>query len=375
MNAIGCVLTKRQFLNNDLWKFTPENEIIYNKESVTVNDWKLSKGAQSLSLQSISKKNIRASFAGFKIEELLGLVGAQEMGGGAINGDITVQNPLQDLRVSADLTVKNTQLYGEAIGDIDAEVNNLKEVTAYDIDFALKGAGNNAEIYGIYDLANPVDALNFDADIRALKLAPFQIFAEEFIENLHGTLVADAEISGNVNAPSLVGFVRAEKAGVTVKQLGTPIDFGEQRIELDGNAIHFTDFKLIDSTGNTGLINAYILTEDYRNYYYDLDISANNFLILDTESSDNDLYYGKMIVDATASVTGDLFSPIIEANASPKKGSDLTYVVPASSANIDYGEDVVTFVDGFDSVPAEGNKSFGYGAFASGAGIEFNRAT
>lgn len=332
-------------LNNRPWKFSPENEIFYNSKDILIENWELGNGVQSIALESLSPEKLRARFADFRIQEVLALGGFERMASGSVNGTVTVFDPLSELKTDVDLQVKDSKLYKQAIGDARIDVNNLKSASAYEVDFALSGAGNDAKIKGFYDLANPVDALNFQVDIKSLGLEPFNPFAKEFIHNLHGTLIADAEITGNVSAPSLVGFVQTEQAGLTLNQLGAPLDFGNQKIVLDGNVILFEDFTLIDSTGNKGLINAYIITQDFVDYEYDLDITAENFLILDTKQEDNELYYGKMIVDATAKVRGDLFSPIIDATASPREGSDLTYVVPAAESVVDKGEGVVRFIN------------------------------
>ena len=337
-------------LNNETWKFSPQNEIIYTPESITVNDWSLSNGKQSLGIESISAEQIQATFKGFRIEELLSVVQMQDIAGGALNGTVTIDNPLTDLRVDTDLDVKNTVFYQSPLGNARIDVNNRKKIDAYAIDFALQGEGNDATIKGVYDLGNPVDAMNFAVDIKSLRLAPFKPLAEGVLSGMHGYLVTKAEISGNATAPSLVGFVQMKNAGLTIDQLGAPFNFGEQKIDLDGSVIRFRDFELFDSTNNRALVNAYIITEDFQNYEYDLDISAKNFLVMDTNEEDNDLYYGKMYVDAIAEVKGDLFSPVIEVTASPQKNSDLTYVVPTSGASVDYGEGVVTFVDGLDDI-------------------------
>ncbi len=335
-------------LNNESWKFSPQNEIIYTSENILINDWKLSNGKQSLGIESVSAEEIKATFKGFQIEELLSVVQMQDIGGGAINGTVTIDNPLDDLRVDADLDIKNAIFYRSPMGNARIDVNNRKKIDAYAVDFSLKGEGNDAAIKGVYDLGNPVDAMNFVVDIKSLKLAPFEPLAAGAVSNMGGYLVTNAEISGVVTAPSLVGFVQMKEAGLTIEELGAPLKFGEQKIDLDGSVIRFRDFEVFDSTNNKALVNAYIITEDFQEYEYDLDVTAKNFLVLNTTAGDNDLYYGKMYVDAIAEVRGDLFSPVIEVTASPQKNSNLTYVVPASSTSVDYGEDVVTFVDGLE---------------------------
>ncbi|MGK0363632.1 MAG: hypothetical protein ACI85O_000685, partial [Saprospiraceae bacterium] len=341
-------------LNNKDWKISRENEIIFNSQNISVSDWKLSRGAKLLELESVQKEQIVANFREFPIEEILSIVQLQEYGSGIVNGKVKINNPLTDLRIDTDMEIKDAHLYDDLLGDAQIKINNNRKDDAFHVDFSIEGEENLANVRGVYDMGNPVDPLNFNADIKSLKLEIFERFAEEYISDLQGTLVAKAEITGEPTALSLVGFAQVKGAGLTIDELKAPLKFGEQKVDLDGNVIRFRNFDIFDGTDNKAIVDAYIITEDFREFEYDLDVIAKSFLVLNTVEKDNDLYYGKIYADAVAKVSGDLFSPVIEVTASPQKNSNLTYVLPTSSTSIDYGEGVVTFVDGL-SKPKDEN--------------------
>jgi len=335
-------------LNNKDWKLSSNNELIFNTEDISVNDWKLSRGAKLLEVESIEKEQIVASFQKFPIEEMLSIVQLQEYGSGILNGKVKINKPLTDPRIDADVELKSAHFYNDLLGDARIKLNNNRKSDAFYIDFLIEGEENLAKIKGVYDMGNPVDPLNFNADIKKLKLKIFERFAEEYISDLQGTLVAETEITGEPTALSLVGFAQILDAGLTIDELKTPLRFGEQKVDLDGSVIRFRNFEVFDDADNKAIVDAFIITEDFREFEYDLDVVAKNFLVLNTTEKDNELYYGKMYADAVAKVKGDLFSPVIEVTASPQKNSKLTYVMPTNSTSIDYGEGVVTFVDGLD---------------------------
>jgi len=333
-------------LNNKDWEISPQNEINFNTQNIDVSNWKLSRGEKKLELESIQREKIVANFAEFPIEEILSIVQLQEYGSGIVNGKIKINDPLTDLRVDADIDVIDTHFYEDLLGDAQIKINNNRKADAFYIDFLIEGDENLARIKGVYDMGNPVDPLNFDADIKKLQLSIFERFADEYISDLNGILVAETEITGEPAALSLVGFAQILEGGLTIDELKTPLKFGEQKVDLDGSVIRFRNFEVFDDAKNKAVVNAFIITEDFREFEYDLDVVANNFLVLNTTEKDNDLYYGKMYADAVAKVSGDLFSPFIEVTASPQKNSNLTYIIPTSSTSIDYGEGVVRFVDG-----------------------------
>src|SRR5690606_36330795 len=79
---------------------------------------------------------------------------------------------------------------------------------------------------------------------------------------------------------------------------------------------------------------------------FNLSIQSNRFTLLNTtQEDDNDLFYGKMIVSSDMKVTGTMENPVVSAELTMEKGSDLTFIVPNTEPVALDQEGIVEFVD------------------------------
>lgn len=88
-----------------------------------------------------------------------------------------------------------------------------------------------------------------------------------------------------------------------------------------------------------------MLTQNFREYGFDLKIDADNFRAVNSGPQDNDVYYGKLFLDTNLSVKGDLNQPIVEGTIKINKDTDFTIVLPQSDPSIADREGIVEFID------------------------------
>jgi hypothetical protein len=88
-----------------------------------------------------------------------------------------------------------------------------------------------------------------------------------------------------------------------------------------------------------------IITPDYKNFRFRLDLVTSNFALLNTSAGDNDMFYGKVDINANARIQGTMENPSVDMEVSLADGNNLTYVVPQSEAAVLEQEGIVKFVD------------------------------
>jgi len=110
--------------------------------------------------------------------------------------------------------------------------------------------------------------------------------------------------------------------------LSTLIDFSKaryeinnQNIRINNSKISFEDVALLDSKGNTAMVNGKIDHRSFSDFYYDLKINAEGFQLLNTTADDNPLFYGTIFLDARAKITGPLELPNLDVDAKSLTGS------------------------------------------------------
>jgi hypothetical protein len=114
---------------------------------------------------------------------------------------------------------------------------------------------------------------------------------------------------------------------------------------MNQKGIIFDHFDLLDNRKNKATIDGFVGTKDYRNFILNLDLVTNNFRLLNTGEKDNELFYGKVDVDATIKVRGKSTEPNITMHVGLGDDSHLTYVVPQAEAGVMEQDGIVRFVD------------------------------
>src|SRR5690606_28012945 len=84
---------------------------------------------------------------------------------------------------------------------------------------------------------------------------------------------------------------------------------------------------------------------NYLDPEFHLNLTADNFRLLNTSEGDNDLFYGRVDIRANARIRGTSATPIVDVDVGLAEGSNLTYIVPQSEASVLQAEGIVKFVD------------------------------
>lgn len=347
-------LAPEQLINYKTWRIPAQNALLVQKDKINVLGWKLSYEDAFIQLVSTSFTGLDAYFSNFDLGQVADIIQYESrLFGGELNGKVKFENLFQKFTFDTDLTIDNFSVTEASLGQLNIKANNKKEDN-YNVNAILKGNGNDVFLKGDYRVNDEFYPLDFNLDIQALNLPTVEPFADVYLSEMKGILKGKIHVTGTPAYPELIGKTHFEKASFRVNLMNSKLYLGEENIEFDANAIFFDTLTVRDSLNNLAQVGAYVTTLDYRDYELDLTVNAKNFLVLSTTEKDNDLYYGSMIVDATAKITGDLFLPLIEADVVPRKGSKVTYIMPFEGRQIETGEGIVEFVD-FDEPEDIGN--------------------
>ena len=338
-----------QLLNYEKWQVSENNAVRFSDNELEVKDWRFSKGKSAIEI--FTKKEgglLKVAFEKFDLKTISDIIKLEsDYLGGILNGSLVGKNIFEKPSLTAQLNVDGLLVMSAPLGDLNVKVteNNERVINAT---ASLKGNGNDLSLRGDYSLNEKFEPLDFLLDISAIDLSAIEPLTLGYLEKMEGELAGRLEITGNFEQPSVEGSVQLKEAAFDIEMLKARLRLGEQPIIFDANAIEFQDLEILDAEGNKGIVSSYILTTDYRNYFLQADVAVNDFLILNTTAEDNDLYYGKLLVDATAKLTGALTEPTVEVVAKPKKNSKLTYIYNPYSNDLVTHDGVVEFI-----VPAD----------------------
>ncbi len=346
-STVQVALSPNLWLNYQKWTLPDNNLVTVRPDRIDVKNWRLTYRDQMVELTSSEAFSdaLEINFNNFRLENISSLVEYEgELLAGFLNGQVFLHHIRESLEVESTLFADDLTVLNAPMGDLDARLRGgIKENAR--IRANLEGAGNSMSINGQYNLATD-GALDVKADIRELNLASVQPFTQGSIQDMTGSASGEFQVSGKAANPDISGSLAIQEARLVPAINQVPYTVSGSRIDFTERGIQFSDWKLEDPNGSVANLTGSIPTTNYREFSFNLNLSATDFLALRTTRADNDLYYGTMRVNASASLRGSVFQPIIRAQVSNRANSSITYVLPAgSSRQIDSGKDVVDFVD------------------------------
>ncbi|MDB5235666.1 MAG: hypothetical protein JWR44_2659 [Hymenobacter sp.] len=348
-----------QVINYQAWTAGANNFVrYYPTGAVVANGLNLTNGRSTLALQSqnpaVATSPLNVTFTNFELAELARIVQQQDsLVAGQLNGTARIDNlgkPNQAF--TADATIKSLVFQKAQIGDIAFRATN-PTAGRYDIDARLTGgasgtaggAGNDVQVRGTY-LASSAAPLNLTVDANRLNLKLIEPFSVGQVRSATGYIRGQLAVTGAPAAPIIRGtLTTSDDAGFVVPQLGSPFRLPNQALAFDDRGIAFNNFTVLDSASNKAVANGYLLTKDYINYAFDMQATTNNFMAVRSTRENNELFYGRLVVDSDTRLTGPVSLIKIDTRVTVVDGSNLTVESPAATPTTVEREGIVEFID------------------------------
>ena len=168
---------------------------------------------------------------------------------------------------------------------------------------------------------------------------------------LAGYLSGDMDVTGSMAEPKFNGYLDFDSATAKVTMLGTTFEFSEEKIPVDSNVIRFDKYAIYGVNDNPLEIDGNIDMRSLSNISLDLKLSADNMQVVGAEKRGGSDVYGKAFISLDATARGNLNFINARAKITVKEGTNVTYVIPDASSQIESQStgDMVHFVNFSDT--------------------------
>lgn len=340
-------------LNYQDWAIPKDNYISFSKQLVRSKGlfFKKSGGKESFGVDfsgtDSTTTDVVTTFKDFEMSFLTKAVQTDEkLLGGVVNGQVALQNILDTLKVTADFGIRNFELLGDTLGNISLKADNDKNQEVYEILTTLTERGNDVKVSGTYRVVSTKNPINLVIEVNSFNLNSINNLAFGQVSNLSGA-IEDSRIvfRGNTDQPIVRGSIYISELAFVSSYLNSGFSLSDERIRFGPRGIHFEDFLLKDQQKREAMVNGDIFTTNYTDYRFNLDVATNNFLVLNTNANDNELFYGKVLTSSDVKITGTPSLPKVSMNARILEGTKLTYILPDENLETVNRAGVVEFID------------------------------
>ncbi len=271
---------------------------------------------------------------------------------GLSNGEISYTLLNNKPFFKADLLIDNLAVENDTIGNLEVKMNENERVADNLDNLKIKVIGgvlDALDVAGTIDFKSKKDNFNLTGTLPPSDIGILQPFLKGVVSNMSGLMSSNNLIlKGSFDAPNLTGAIVLNNVNVTIDYLKIPLNFSTI-ITAEKNRLNIGEFDLKDDKGKTGKVSGYINHKDFSNFNIDIQIdNLKNFHALNTDASDNELYYGQAYVNGNASFKGPLDNLDIDINAQTQNGT--YFYLPISNGDASGFPSYVHFKTGKKSI-------------------------
>lgn len=289
---------------------------------------------------------LRLNMRGFGMNLVNYLIGSPEARfSGELYGDVLLTELLGQPKFAADVRIDSLEMNKTYLGDFSLNSYWAVQNDTINIEAKLQTGKLTTFSGNGYYQPDSLGAINFDLDFNRFKLAAFDPFLSGLAKNLRGYAEGAVSVSGNTGKPMIEGELDLPQTAFTVSLLNTDYNLvGTPKVTITPDAIKFPNLKARDTKyGTEANIGGEITHKNFSKFRFDLDIEADELLVLNTTAETDDPYYGTAFVSGNIGVNGPLDEILVTADVVSARNTE--FFLPIDGATEVDKSGFVTFVD------------------------------
>lgn len=234
---------------------------------------------------------------------------------GIVNGKLDILQTNGIYLPKSNVEVSGLFVNDYDLGNLKAQIEGNNSITNYSVDVSLINDNlKSLDAKGTIDVAENNPVIDLDVTFEEFLLDPLNPLGEGVINNIRGLVSGNARVSGSLNKPSIDGELLLDRAGLSIPYLN--VDYGfdfDSKVTLSGQQFIFNNVAMTDSKYfSKGQLNGFIEHNNFSDWKLGLDLSTNRLLVLNTEESEDELYYGTGFISGQAEIKGPTDQLVIQ---------------------------------------------------------------
>ena len=352
------------------WTFDKNNEIILGDKSIYVNDLILSDNNRKIEIQSRDNEDLVFHVSEVDLSLINPIIDNPKfLFGGSTFINFQVLSVFDKPSVQGSFVMPELLFNGDSFGELNLLVEDLRD-DKLKVDMNIIRDADNQMI--VLDAIVNSQTQNIEGILTAdnFQLDFFEYIILDGISETAGHFDLECQIKGKLPEPNLNGRAIIHDGAVRVDYLGNKAFFDGQEVRINEKVIDVTGGIITDRLGNEAVLRGGLYHSFLQDMKMDLNISSDNFLLLDTDKKDNPAYYGTGIGQASVNFSGPFEQANIIVNATTKKGSNLS--IPVVSTVDGYDESFISFTEKGKLFEIETDTVLNETELLAGANIEIN---
>jgi len=314
--------------NKTNWNISPA-EIYFDSASIYIDSFDIRHNSQSLlvhgKMSGLNNESLKFYFDDLDMSILN--IFTQKLNislAGNVSGKASLSSLFNNPLFLSDLSMSDLVFNQQSMGDGELKALwNNEEKKIHLLSYSQRGLSEIFRIEGDYFPNSRKIDFNFSFD--KLNLKSISPYTTKLISELKGLSSGRLKLAGTLNKPILDGEINLFKTSFIVNYLQTRYNLSDN-LEINNNIVFFKDFKVFDAKGNSSSVNGKILSQYLRNINLDLTIETDNFEFLNTNSNDNEMFYGNIFAGGVVNIYGPPNN--LTMNIDARSGRNSIFYIP-----------------------------------------------
>jgi len=279
---------------------------------------KINQGSEEILISGALKdsinKNLKIDFKEVQLVKITPRIDSLSLQG-TVNGKVDIAQTNGVYLPKSDIEVSNLVVNDYDLGVLTAKIEGDNSITNYKVDVSLINDNlKSLAATGTIDVAEQNPRINLDIAFEEFLLDPLNPLGEGVINNIRGLVSGNAKVTGSLKKPSIYGELLLDRAGLSIPYLNVDYDFDfDSKVSLKGQQFIFNNVTMTDSKYfSKGNLNGYIEHNNFSDWKLGLKLSTDRLLVLNTEESEDELYYGTGFISGLAEIRGPTDQLIIQ---------------------------------------------------------------
>lgn len=320
------------------WKIFSRG-IDIESQRIAIDDFSVIDAGEQMIVDGIASRSrqdsLRLSLRNFDISPLAKIV---ERWGyrieGRTNGHATVKSALRGAEITADIDLDSIR-----VNDLQAPPTRLTSKWDFEqnrarIIISERQRGDTL-IRGYYQPSR--NRYFARADLDNLPVSIISPFLQGVVSDIEGTVDVDVNILGEGRKASLNGGIHIDSLSTMVDFTQTSYHLSDADLRVADNHIYADRIPLLDKENNRGTYTMDLSLEHLSNITYNISLDIDKMLVLDTDASDNDLFYGHVYASGDATFRGDKRGLKMNIEATSEDNSSF-FMPLAGKSDVSYAE-------------------------------------
>ncbi len=326
--------TSNLTLLKDEWDIKASNTIVWGKNYLDVNNFDMISGDKKITINTTNTNKLNIVAKNYGLEYLNNYITDKRFnfGGkytiGLSTDDVFKLSGLEFSLHCDDFLINNIR---RGALDLKAETDNIKspvkanlKIVDGDKNIAIDGFYYPKNLDEVFKNKFIPNAINFDVKLSDYPLSTINLLIANGTYNTVGNIDATMNVSGPLDNLNYNGLARIKNGGISISYLKTRVLIKDEILKITNDSIATTKGQITDSLGNIGYVYGGLVHRKFRNIGLALTIESPRFLMFNTQSNDNSMYYGKGIGSGSITFSGDFDRTNLKIRAKTGVGTNVT---------------------------------------------------